>query len=81
MTPIPSEPGDVLILHWRSLQKFHVGRVWRKGQQDFSGQFDVMAFNTSKAAGQEAKKLKMTPDHHVYWVELEEDKWTCLTQH
>lgn len=83
MTPIPSQPGDVLILFSRRHGTLHVGRVWRRGQWDLLDDVDVRAFTQTEAtlARLEADRLLMTPDHDVYFVEIDEDRWSCLTRH
>lgn len=82
MTPIPSRPGDVLIVVSGSQQTLAVGRVTIIGQRELVGDPDVRTFKQHQAtlARVEADRALMTPAHAVYLVDHEQDLWTCLTR-
>jgi hypothetical protein len=73
---IPTQAGDVLILQTEKGVKIHaVGRVARRGQQDFHAELSPVYVVDHDEALTVAQTL-VAPGRHIYLVKLDSGDWS-----
>src|SRR4051794_33866162 len=73
---IPTQPGDVLILQTEKGVKIHaVGRVARRGQQDFHAEMSPVYVVDHGEAIAVAQTL-VAPERRIYLVKLDSGNWS-----
>ena len=78
--PIPTQLGDVLILHTAKAFTINVvGRVTVDGQQDFYGQTTAQYIDDQHNAKTFAKTLA-TPGCRVFFRNIDTDKWFEISE-
>jgi hypothetical protein len=76
--PVPTQPGDVLILQTERGVKIHaVGRVATAGQQDFHAQATPLYIVDHAEALAAARTLAM-PGRRMFLLRIDSDEWSEL---
>ena len=74
--PIPTKPGDVLILRTKvSFTIYAVGSVTLDGQDDFHRDNKIHHVRSHSAAVMTAKAL-LTPTGRMYLLDIDTDEWS-----
>ena len=74
-TPVPTQPGDVLILHTESsFSTYAVGPVSKAGQQGFSGGMRVQHVSSEAAAAAAAKAL-VGRGGRIFLCDIDTTEW------
>jgi hypothetical protein len=76
--PIPTKPGDVLIVETTdSYTIYAIGRVSKDGQQDFTNETDVKHETDRTAAVAHAKAL-VVRDGRIFLQNIDTDEWSQI---
>ena len=76
---VPTHPGDVLILQTEKGVKIHaVGRVTRRGQQDFHAEPPPLYIVDHAEAIAVAQTLA-APANRIFLVKIDSDDWSELS--
>jgi hypothetical protein len=76
---IPTEIGDVLILQTEKGVKIHaVGRVTRRGQQDFHAE-PTPLYIVDHDEAMTAARVMLAPGRRIFLLNLETDEWSQVS--
>jgi hypothetical protein len=78
VTPVPTRPGDVLILQTGQSYAVHVvGLVTSEGQQDFHDS-DSVRYETEAARATAHAQALASPGRKIFCLNMDTGKWTVM---